>query len=287
MKPLFWAGILASLLINSQTAVSRAYGQEEQVEREYKHDFEGQDLTGKEFNGKNFDDANFTDANLTNVRFENCSLKDCNFRGTVTKGLAFYTCDLTGSDFRESQFGSMFSSSILNKVNFSGLDLNSTSFPETKLREAILCGTSGFSQIYGADFYKADLRGTDFSSVINYNRANFRKAKYDQKTRWPQGFEIEGLGLIYEESKLEDEGEPKEDGEPKDRPEPKDDSEPKDDEEVRPRKKAKPMNDEAAFQKLDKNEDGVLSGSEMKGHKDKDADGDGEVSLAEFLGEDD
>ena len=42
-------------------------------------------------------------------------------------------------------------------------------------------------------------------------------------------------------------------------------------------------NDEAAFQKLDKNEDGALSGKEMKGLEDKDSDKDGKVSLAEFL----
>ena len=41
--------------------------------------------------------------------------------------------------------------------------------------------------------------------------------------------------------------------------------------------------DEAAFQKLDKNEDGVLSGSEMKGLEKSDSDGDGEINLAEFL----
>lgn len=43
-------------------------------------------------------------------------------------------------------------------------------------------------------------------------------------------------------------------------------------------------NDEAAFQKLDKNEDGILSGLEAKGFQEKDANGDGEISLTEFLG---
>ena len=37
------------------------------------------------------------------------------------------------------------------------------------------------------------------------------------------------------------------------------------------------------FQKLDKNEDDVLSGSEMKGLEKSDSDGDGEITLAEFL----
>jgi uncharacterized protein (TIGR03067 family) len=129
-----------------------------------------------------------------------------------------------------------------------------------KFREASLRGAKGFNQIYGTDYYQADLRGADFSTAVLLDRTNFRKAKVDQYTRWPKGFDVKDLGLEFVETK------PEEKDSPKNNPTPASEK------------------SEADFQKLDKNEDRVLSGSEMKGLDAKDTDGDGEISLAEFLG---
>jgi hypothetical protein len=126
----------------------------------------------------------------------------------------------------------------------------------------------------------ADFSGADLSTAVLLDRTNFRKAKYDQVTRWPNDFDPKALGLIYQETKPEDEDSDDEDEEM---------SEDDEDETEKPSPKSrrkssgKKSNDEAAFQKLDKNEDGTLSGKEMKGLEDKDSDEDGEVSLAEFL----
>jgi hypothetical protein len=246
--------------------------------RKYKHDFEGQDLSGEDFSKKNLDDANFADAVLTDAKFNNCSLKNCNFQGAVLNNTNFSYADMTGSDFRNSTCNAFFSNTILNKVDLSGVDLNGSNTCEMKFREAKLQGTKGFNQIYGSDFYLADLRGADLSTVTLHFRTNFRKAKYDQVTRWPNDFDPKALGMIYEETKADDEE--------------SDEEEMSEDEEddvekpaPKPRRKSsgKKVNDEAAFQKLDKNEDGTLSGKEMKGLEDKDSDEDGEVSLAEFL----
>ena len=103
-------------------------------------------------------------------------------------------------------------------------------------------------------------RGADLSTAQLLDRTNFRKAQYDAVTRWPNGFEIKDLGLVLVETK------PEEEDQPKNAP-----------------SKVK-SNDEAAFQKLDKNEDRILSGLEAKGFQEKDANGDGEISLTEFLG---
>lgn len=118
-------------------------------------------------------------------------------------------------------------------------------------------------------------------------RTNFRKAKYDQVTRWPNDFDPKTQGLVYQETKPEDEDAKDEDADEMSKD---DDDAPNDDDEsekpaAKPRRKSSPKksNDEAAFQKLDKNEDGSLSGNEKKGYEDRDADDDGEVTLAEFL----
>jgi Pentapeptide repeats (8 copies)/EF hand len=218
---------------------------------------------------------------LTNAKFNNCSLKNCNFQGAVLISTDFSTADMTGSDFRESTCRAYFSSTILNKVDLSGVDLQGSNTCEMKFREAKLVGTKGFNQIYGSDFYLADLRGADLSTVTLHFRTNFRKAKYDQVTRWPNDFDPKALGLIFQETKPED------DDSDEDAEEMSEDDEEEESAKPAPksRRKSSPKksNDEAAFQKRDANEDGVLSGKEMKGLEESDSDGDGEISLSEFL----
>lgn len=260
MKSLLLTSLLASMMLTFLVTTAYPDDKEKKKPRVYKHDFEGQDLSGRDFSKQILDDANFTDAVLTNARFGNSSLKNCNFQGATLRDTDLSYADLTGSDLRKSTGKAFFHLTVLNKVDLSGVDLNGANTGEMKFREAKLRGTKGFNQIYGCDFYMADLRGADLSTAQLLDRTNFRKAQYDQVTRWPNGFEIKDLGLVLVETKAEEEDQPKN---------------------VPSKDKS---NDEAAFQKLDKNEDGVLSGLETKGFKEKDANGDGEISLAEFLG---
>jgi uncharacterized protein YjbI with pentapeptide repeats len=229
--------------------------------RVYKHDFEGQDLSDRDFSKQNLDDANFGDAVLKNTKFERASLKNCNFQGAKLEGTNLSYADLTGSDFRKSSFSwpSIYQA-IFNGADLSGIDLNGLNTSEMKFREAKLRGTKGFNQIYGTDYYKADLRGADFSTAVLLDRTNFRKAKVDQYTRWPKGFDVKDQGLEFVETKPEEK-----DG---------------------PKTKSTTGNEksEAEFKKLDRNEDGVLSGTEMKWLQERDANGDGEISMSEFLG---
>ena len=259
MNRFFSLPFLAFLFLAPSLTSTFAQDKESKKPRKYKHDFEGQDLTGRDFSKKNLDDANFADAILKDVRFEGCSLKNCNFQGATWKDTYFASADLTGSDFRNSTGTMFFSNTILNKVDLTGVDLQGRNTQEMKFREAKLRGTKGFNQIYGTDFYMADLRGADLSTVVSYDRTNFRKAQYDETTRWPANFDVKDKGMVLVPTSETDD-------------EPADDS------------SAGPANGEAAFQKLDKNEDGVLSGSEAKGLADKDANSDGEISMAEFLG---
>lgn len=244
--------------------------------RDYAHDFEGQDLTKQKFDKKNLDNSNFTDADLTGTSFDGASMKNCNFRGARLSGTSFTTTDLTGSDFREATFERpFFIRAVLNKCDFSDVDLKATDLVGLKMREAIFRNTVGFNQIYGADFYMADLRGADLSAAIDFTPSNFRKAKSDQFTRWFDGFDVKARGLTVVETKDEPADAEKHADEDKASRKPA----------AKPSKPSKPKtNDpEAEFQKLDSNEDGVLSGKEKKGFESRDANEDGEVTLAEFI----
>ena len=262
MRMILPTGLLGSILL-SCVFFTPVVAQEASKEkpRVYKHDFEGQDLSDRDFSKQNLDDANFADAVLKNTKFERASLKNCNFQGAKLEGTNLSYADLTGSDFRMSSFHwpSLYQA-IFNGADLSGIDLNGQSTSEMKFREAKLRGTKGFNQIYGSDYYMADLRGADLSTAVLLDRTNFRKAKADQFTRWPKGFEVKDQGIVFVETKPEEKGSPK--------------------------TKSTTGNEkrQADFQKLDKNEDGVLSGSEMKGLQEQDANGDGEISMSEFLG---
>ena len=233
----------------------------------YKHDKSNQDLSSQDFSGQNLDNTNFESADLTYTKFEGCSLKNCNFQGATLKYTNFVKADVTNSDFRDATIERpQFFYGTQRNVNFSGLDLTSVDLNNAKLAGANLSKVKGFGDIYKADLTGADLRGANLQNAKEHSTmlAKFRKAKYDEDTRWFAGFDPKERGLILLKSEEE---------EPNDAPDDAD--------------SAKPKNDSVAmeedFTALDANEDGVLSGKEMASCKKRDADGDGEVSLAEYL----
>ncbi len=260
MKRISLYSVLFFLTLSPCAATSRADDPViKKAERKFARSFVNQDLSGKPFIKQNLDNSDFENANLTETDFDGSSLKNCNFRGATMKKTNFKRTDLTGSDFQEGTFDfPSFYMAVLNKVNFEELDLSTLQLNEIKMRGANLRNVKGVQNIYKSDFFEADLRGADFSKAVDFDPASFRKARYDQFTRWHEGFDPKARGAVYEETK---------------------------DEPAKP--KDKPKTDDAAmeadFAKLDGNSDGILSGKEMASCKDRDANKDGEVTLAEFL----
>ena len=250
MKSILTAVLLMLCFTSASVAQVAAPGGTKEV-RKYAKSFKGQDLSGKKFPKENLDNCDFEDANLTSVDFSGSSLRNCNFRGATLNSAVLSYADLTGSDFRESEFKQVsLYKATANQVNFEGLDLSSSQLNGLKLRGAILRNVKDLYSIYEADFYDADLRGANFSNAYELPPAIFRKAKYDQFTRWHKNFDPKERGLVFEESK--------------------------------PEAGTSSENAKDDFKRLDTNEDGVLSGKEATAHLSKDSNGDGEITREEF-----
>jgi|688.fasta_scaffold472899_1 uncharacterized protein YjbI with pentapeptide repeats len=241
---------------------------DQEVTIQYKHDKSNQDLSNTDFSGQSLDGTNFENSDLTYTKFEGCSLKNCNFQGATLKYTNFVKADVTGSDFRDASIEHpQFFYGTQKSVNFSGLDLRTVDLNNAKLAGANLSKVKGFGDIYKADFTGADLRGANLQDAREHSTmlARFRKAKYDEETRWFAGFDPKDRGLVLVKADDQARGDT-----------------------AKRTEIAKPNNDSAAmeeeFTALDVNEDGVLSGKETRSCRERDADDDGEVSLVEYLG---
>lgn len=218
-------------------------------------DFSGQDLVGRDFTGKRFEEANFEDAVLKEARLEKAILTKAVLKGADLSHANLTSVDATEADFRGARlYYPSLSQATFNKANFQDCDLSMTNISHAKFREANLRNLKGIATILDCDFYKADLRGANLVGMSDTTgRSNFRKAKYDKKTRWPKDFDIAASGAELVETE--------------DAPSPID--------------LAKQLSKE--FAKLDANEDGRLTGSEAKGLEDYDADKNGKITFDEFV----
>jgi len=266
--------VLASALcLTGFVPADETDGSEKEKEVTYKNDYSDQDLSNKVYSGKNLDNTNFENCNLTYTKFDGCSLKNCNFQGANVNGTDFKKADLTGSDIRFATFDHpQFFYATLAKVNFSGTDLTNVDLNNGKLAGANFSKVKGMADIYKADFTGANFRGANMKNAKEHvtMQARFRKAEYDEETMWFEGFEPAERGLILK--KAEDEPKKKK---------PAKEDEPADSDKPSPKSDSNSLEEE--FTALDTNEDGVLTGKEMSKNKALDANGDGEVSLAEYL----
>lgn len=237
------------------------------AERKYDRDESGQNRSERKYDGKPLDNTNFSEAILNKTTFRECSLKHCNFSGATMEGTDFYGADLTGSDFRAAKL--FFLQAVLanfSETNFEGGDFTKFPMSNMKLHKASFRKATGFTSISFCDCAGSDFRGADLSKATFYE-SKFAKAKYDRKTRFPSSFDPEEAGMILVEEQDED---------PLPEPKPSPDK-------PKPTPGKKPLSGEALFTKLDANEDGVLSGKEMGEYKSRDANDDGEITVAEFL----
>ncbi len=169
-------------------------------------DFSGKDLQNRDLRREQLDGANLAGANLTAADLTDAVMRKANLRDANLSRARMGGADLTGSDLRQANLElAGIQGANLSQANLEGLDLKGLSLQGCVLRGANLRGVSGFRDLTRADFRDADLRGAYLLGAVDYNgsSAKFTGAKYDARTRWPKGFDVEGSGAKLVETAAE------------------------------------------------------------------------------------
>jgi uncharacterized protein YjbI with pentapeptide repeats len=138
--------------------------------------------------------------------FRRVDLSAAKLDGADLEGL-----DLEGATFEKASLrkATLGQRGNFRKVNFRGADLreagcviapfSGSDFTAAVMKKALLCVSTFSSCLFreadleGADFGHSDVRGADFSGA-NLAGIRWEQTKYDERTRWPNGFQPpEGL----------------------------------------------------------------------------------------------
>ncbi|CAG1012100.1 Secreted effector protein PipB2 [Anaerolineales bacterium] len=153
-------------------------------------DFRYQNLQNVIFSKANLHGGNFYKANLSGSDFAEADISDASLFEAVMRKTYFFKANITRSHIDRAD---------LSQAGLVGCNLENASLITTKLCEADL----RFSNFQGANLTGADLRGANIGSV-NFRNATLDDAKldktiYDQKTVWPDGFNLDGSGVEFVE----------------------------------------------------------------------------------------
>jgi len=165
-------------------------------------DEKGQDWRNRDLRDEVLDDVDLSGANLTGAQLQNASLKYADLRGADLSGARLDGADLTGCDLREADLeGAHFTDTRLDDANLDGQDLHVLwGLQDCSFRGAELTNLKGGLHITvtRCDFRNADLRGAALAGpgASYYQSCEFRGAVYDRKTRWPKGFDLQGVGAV-------------------------------------------------------------------------------------------
>jgi uncharacterized protein YjbI with pentapeptide repeats len=165
--------------------------------------FRDKDLSGRhDLANRQLDGADFQDSILKGTWLSGTSLKGANFKDADLSGAWMNGADLQGVDFTSALIkGTWFEKANLTGANFADADLGGGASPGAIFRCANLRNATGFSDLRGADLRQADIRGANLSP----NRSDalqwvggirLKGALYDERTRWPKGFDVEGSGAV-------------------------------------------------------------------------------------------
>ena len=139
-------------------------------------DLRGANLRGANLRGANLRGANLSNANLSNANLRGAWLSNANLTRAYLPEADLYGADLYGADLYGAD---------LTRANLRGADLT-----RANLRGANLTGAN----LSGADLDGANLTGVGLSNV------SLRRAKADQDTLWPEGFDPVAAGVIIQSS---------------------------------------------------------------------------------------
>ena len=165
-------------------------------------DASGQDWRGRDLKGEKFDDVNLSKATLISTQFQDASLRFADLNGADLWGARLDGADMTGCDLRTANLkDAHLWGTNLAGANLEGQDLSVLwGLSETSFKGANLRNLKGglHVTVSKCDFRKADVRGAHLAGPGTgyFQTCDFRGAIFDETTRWPKGFDVEGSGAI-------------------------------------------------------------------------------------------
>jgi isoamylase len=150
-----------------------------------------------DLSGADLRQAQFEGANLSGVRLTNASMAHANLRRAILA-----RADLS----RASLDTAILVDADLSQALLSDSRLRSTDLRNARLHEAV-CVAADFSNacldqadlsranLQDASLFGADLRGANFNGAVLL-RSDLRGARYDDQTRWPEGFSPGEVGAV-------------------------------------------------------------------------------------------
>lgn len=159
-------------------------------------DFFALDLRNSRLQNMDFQGSEFEKAAFVDVCFENCNFSGCVFTDAYFLLCRFQNCKAVGADFS----GSCLKNSTLSDGNFSYALLERTVLENLEMR-ALMCKEASFAEskwktvtlqtcsFIQNNFFKADLRQTDFSNGI-----------FEAPTVSTDGAELRGISVAAEQA---------------------------------------------------------------------------------------
>lgn len=153
-----------------------------------KAELPGIDLTRAQLQKANLEGANLEGATLTQAQLNSVILRDAKVtdadlgKAVLTKSL------LSNVDLRGSRLiGSSLKRADLSNANLSNSDLTSANLQNAIFKNATLDNSN---------LTKADLRDADFTGATLTRTTILRGALYNKRTKFPENFKPDGIGMI-------------------------------------------------------------------------------------------
>lgn len=155
-----------------------------------KHDFRKAELAGAKFDEADLYGADFTGANLAGASFVGADLTQ----------VKLDSADCTGANFTDAKFDTtMARETDFSKANLEGADVGGyTVVRGSNFSGANLRKLRGITETTECNFTGADLRGANLKNATDWKApsAKWKKAIYDDATRFPKGIDPEVEGAI-------------------------------------------------------------------------------------------
>jgi len=163
-------------------------GQDHRHENHSGANFSFNDLSDVNFSGGNFTQTLFEDARLDRVLFIGATLDRALLSTRFTDGANFTGASLVNAGLRGmGGIGVVFAD-----ANMSGVEMDDSFFHFSDFRNVNFAGAD-LGEFTAED---SDFRGADLSSAVNIDSL-FPRSVYDSSTRFPQGYDPQGAGMIF------------------------------------------------------------------------------------------